>query len=149
MTEPVMRPHADFSNEELLDEWALLRTRYNELYKEMGIIKMVLSQRMKANRARKIPHPYVVVEMGPPTAIVDRLIGLREVVGQKEFSRAFTPAHTEEKTVEVGDKINLTVVNGWATQGDHIREIIDHGTDHETATLSLKLKQERYDDEQD
>ena len=149
MTEQVMRPHADFGNEELLDEWALLRTRYNELYEEMQKIEFVLDHRMKGNRARTIPHGNVACDMGPPTPIIDRLISLREVVGPEQFFRAFTPAHTEEKTVEVDDKINMTVVNAWAKQGDHIREIIDHGTDHETATLSLKLKQERYDDEQD
>ena len=142
MTEQVMRPHTDFSNEELLDEWVLLRTQYNELYKEMDIIKYVLDQRMKANRARSITHQLVSAEMGAPTAIVDRLISLREVVGAEEFKRAFTPAHIETKEVDVPDKINMTVVNGWAKQGDHIRDIIDHGTDHESAILTLKLKKQ-------
>lgn len=140
MTEEVMRAHASFGNEELLDEWALLRTKCNELHEGMKEIEFVLDHRMKTNRARTIPHGNVACEMGPPTPIIDRLIGLREVVGPEEFKRAFTPAHTEEKTVEVDDKINMTVVNGWAKQGDHIREIIDHGTDHETAKLVIRLK---------
>ena len=140
MTEQVMGFHADSSNEQLLDEWALLRIQSNELHKVMDKIEFVLDQRMKANRARTIPHGGVACEMGPPTPIIDRLIGLKEVIGSEQFYRAFTPAHTVEKTVEVDDKINMTVVNGWAKQGDHIREIIDYGTDHETAKLVIKLK---------
>jgi hypothetical protein len=135
--------YADSSNEELLDHWAVFRTQYNWLYKEMEEIKIILDKRMKANRARKIPHSYVDVDMGAPTAIVDRLIGLKEVVGEEEFNKAFTPAHVEKKEVDVPDKISLTVVNGWAKQGDHIREIIEFGTDHETASLILKLKKDK------
>lgn len=131
----------DMSNEELLDKWFWSRISYNKLYKDMDRIKHVLDQRMKANRARKIPHAFVSVEMGPPTAIVDRLMSLKEIVGEEEFNRAFTPAHVEKKEVDVPDKINLTVVNGWASQGDHIREIIEYGTDHETATLTLKVRE--------
>ena len=131
---------AIWTNDELLDWWFNNRIEYNKLYIEMDKIKIVLDQRMKKNRARNIPHQLVSVEMGPPTPIVDRLIGLREVVGEEEFNRAYTPAHVETKVVDVPDKINLTVVNGWAKQGDHIREIIDYGTDHEAASLTLKLK---------
>ena len=140
MTELATRVYADWSNDELLNEWRIFRVRYNELYTEMDKMKLVLDKRMKANRARKIAHPLVTVEMGAPTAIVDRLVGLKEVVGEDEFNRAYTPAHVETKVVDVPDKINLTVVNGWASQGDHIRDIIEYGTDHETATLTLKLK---------
>tara|TARA_R100000306_G_C4304712_1_gene107008 strand:+ start:186 stop:626 length:441 start_codon:yes stop_codon:yes gene_type:complete len=132
---------AIWSNEELLDWWFNSRIEYNKLYIEMDKIKYVLDQRMKANHARSIPHQLVSAEMGAPTAIVDRLISLREVVGPEEFNRAFTPAHIETKEIDVPDKINMTVVNGWAKQGNHIREIIDHGTDHESATLTLKLKE--------
>jgi len=142
MTDTETINFAIWSNDELLDWWFNNRIEYNKLYKEMDKIKHVLDQRMKANRARSIPHQLVSVEMGPPTAIVDRLIGLREVVGEDEFNRAFTPAHVETKEVDVPDKINMTVVNGWAKQGNHIREIIDHGTDHESATLTLKLKEQ-------
>jgi hypothetical protein len=145
MTDDEIRSYGDWSNEELLNEWAVYRTNYNLLYKEMDKIKIVLDKRMKANRAKKIPHDFVTVEMGAPTAIVDRLMSLKEVVGEDEFKRAFTPAHVETKEIDLPDKINLTVVNGWANQGDHIREIIDFGTDHETATLTLKLKKERHD----
>jgi len=142
MTDTETINFAIWSNDELLDWWFNSRIEYNKLYIEMDKIKHVLDQRMKANRARSIPHQLVSVEMGPPTAIVDRLIGLREVVGEDEFNRAFTPAHVETKEVDVPDKINMTVVNGWAKQGNHIREIIDHGTDHESATLTLKLKEQ-------
>ena len=135
--------YADFSNEELLDHWAVFRTQYNTLYREMEEIKIILDKRMKANRARKIPHSYVDVDMGAPTAIVDRLIGLKEVVGEEEFNKAFTPAHVEKKEVDVPDKISLTVVNGWAKHGDHVRDIIDYGTDHQTAKLVLKLKKDK------
>ena len=142
MTDTETINYADFSNDELLDWWFNKRIEYNKLYKEMDIIKYVLDQRMKANRARSITHQLVSAEMGAPTAIVDRLISLREVVGVEEFNRAFTPAHIETKAVDVPDKFNMTVVNGWAKQGNHIREIIDHGTDHESATLTLKLKEQ-------
>ena len=133
--------YGDMSNDDLLNTWFNNRILYNKLFREMDKIKHVLDQRMKANRARKYPHQLVSVEMGPPTAIVDRLMSLKEIVGEDEFNRAFTPAHVEKKEVDVPDKINLTVVNGWASQGDHIREIIEYGTDHETATLTLKLKE--------
>ena len=142
MTDTERINYADFSNDELLDWWFNNRIEYNKLYKEMDKIKYVLDQRMKANRARSITHQLVSAEMGAPTAIVDRLISLREVVGAEEFKRAFTPAHTETREVDVPDKINMTVVNGWAKQGDHIRDIIDHGTDHESAILTLKLKKQ-------
>jgi hypothetical protein len=65
-------------------------------------------------------------------------MGLKEVVGETEFKRAFTPAHIEE--TEIPDKISLTVVNGWAKQGDHVREMIAYGTDNLSARLTLKLK---------
>ena len=142
MTDTETINYAEWSNDELLNQWFNNRIEYNKLYKEMDKIKYVLDQRMKANRARSIPHQLVSAEMGAPTAIVDRLISLREVVGAEEFNRAFTPAHIETKSVDVPDKINMTVVNGWAKQGNHIREIIDHGTDHESATLTLKLKEQ-------
>ena len=141
MTDDEIRNYGKMSNDELLDAWFNHRIECNKLYKEMDKIKMVLDRRMKANRARKMFHQLVSVEMGPPTAIVDRLMSLKEIVGEDEFNRAFTPAHVEKKEVDVPDKINLTVVNGWAKLGDHIREIIEYGTDHETATLTLKVKE--------
>ena len=130
--------YADCDNEQLLDIWAVYRVEYNQIVEEMNDIKAILDHRMKGNNSKVIPHDRVSVEMGPPTAIIDRLMGLKEVVGETEFNRAFTPAHIEE--TEIADKISLTVVNGWAKQGDHVREMIAYGTDNLSARLTLKLK---------
>jgi len=127
-----------FDNEQLLDVWAVYRVEYDHALTEMNVIKAILDHRMKGNNSKVIPHDRVSVEMGPPTAIIDRLMGLKEVVGETEFKRAFTPAHIEE--TEIPDKISLTVVNGWAKQGDHVREMIAYGTDNLSARLTLKLK---------
>jgi hypothetical protein len=127
-----------FDNEQLLDIWAVYRVEYDQTLTEMNVIKAILDHRMKGNNSKVIPHDRVSVEMGPPTAIIDRLMGLKEVVGETEFKRAFTPAHIEE--TEIPDKISLTVVNGWAKQGDHVREMIAYGTDNLSARLTLKLK---------
>jgi len=127
-----------FDNEQLLDIWAVYRVEYDHALTEMNVIKAILDHRMKGNNSKVIPHDRVSVEMGPPTAIIDRLMGLKEVVGETEFKRAFTPAHIEE--TEIPDKISLTVVNGWAKRGDHVREMIAYGTDNLSARLTLKLK---------
>ena len=134
------KPYHRWENADLLDKWARLQRTSKDIYKEMDEIKLILNRRMKDNRATHIPHDKVDVAMGPPTPILERLVALREVVGEEEFNRAFTPAHVEKKEVAVSDKINLTIVKGWAKQGDHVKDIIEYGTDHETATLTLKLK---------
>jgi hypothetical protein len=143
MAEEVMRPLSGFGNEELLNEWALLAANVKQELEEMGRIEMVLHRRMVTNESRTIAHTHVDCEMGPPTPIVDRLMSLREVVGEAEFNKAFTSAHERTRTDQVPDKFNMTVVNGWMKQGNHIREVIAYGTDPETARLSLKLKKDK------
>ena len=81
-----------FDNEQLLDIWAVYRVEYDHALTEMNVIKAILDHRMKGNNSKVIPHDRVSVEMGPPTAIIDRLMGLKEVVGETEFKRAFTPS---------------------------------------------------------
>ena len=139
--------YAACDNEQLLNTWALYRATYDQIAAGLNEIKAILDHRMKGNNSKVIPHNRVSVEMGPPTAIIDRLMGLKEVVGETEFNRAFTPAHIEE--TEIPDKISLTVVNGWAKQGDHVREMIAYGTDNLSARLTLKLKKEVKDVKQD
>jgi hypothetical protein len=139
--------YAACDNEQLLNIWAQHRATYDQIAAGLNEIKAILDHRMKGNNSKVIPHNRVSVEMGPPTAIIDRLMGLKEVVGETEFNRAFTPAHIEE--TEIPDKISLTVVNGWAKQGDHVREMIAYGTDNLSARLTLKLKKEVKDVKQD
>ena len=142
VAEPKPKPDQTLSNEELLDQYAGLRRSISHLVAAMGQIEMVLHQRMVGNSTKTIDHDEVTCQMGTATTYPDMLMSLRETVGEERWTKGFTPAHQETKVVDVPDKFDMRVVNGWKSLGNHVTDVIDHATDPYTARLTLRLKKQ-------
>ena len=140
VVEPKSKPDQTLSNEELLDQYAGLSRSMSHLVAAMGQIEMVLHRRMVDNKTRTIDHDEVTCQMGTAIAFSEYLMGLKEVVGEDRWNKGFTPAHQEPKVVDVPDKFDMRVVNGWKSLGNHVADVIDHATDPYTARLTLRLK---------
>ena len=140
VTTPKPKPPQTLSNEELLDQYAGLSRSMSHLVAAMGQIEMVLHQRMVGNKTKTIDHDEVTCQMGTPTTYPDMLMSLRETVGEERWTKGFTPAHQETKVVDVSDKFDMRVVNGWKSLGNHVTDVIDHATDPYSAKLTLRLK---------
>jgi len=140
VVEPKSKPDQTLSNEELLDQYAGLSRSMSHLVAAMGQIEMVLHRRMVDNKTRTIDHDEVTCQMGTAIAFSEYLMGLKEVVGEDRWNKGFTPAHQETKVVDVPDKFDMRVVNGWKSLGNHVADVIDHATDPYTARLTLRLK---------
>jgi len=140
VVEPKSKPDQTLSNEELLDQYAGLSRSMSHLVAAMGQIEMVLHRRMVDNKTRTIDHDEVTCQMGTAIAFSEYLMGLKEVVGEDRWTKGFTPAHQETKVVDVPDKFDMRVVNGWKSLGNHVADVIDHATDPYTARLTLRLK---------
>ena len=142
VAEPKPKPPQTLSNEELLDQYAGLSRSMSHLVAAMGQIEMVLHQRMVGNSTKTIDHDEVTCQMGTATTYPDMLMSLRETVGEERWTKGFTPAHQETKVVDVPDKFDMRVVNGWKSLGNHVADVIDHATDPYTARLTLRLKKQ-------
>ena len=142
VVEPKPKPPQTLSNEELLDQYAGLSRSMSHLVAAMGQIEMVLHQRMVGNSTKTIDHDEVTCQMGTATTYPDMLMSLRETVGEERWTKGFTPAHQETKVVDVPDKFDMRVVNGWKSLGNHVTDVIDHATDPYTARLTLRLKKQ-------
>ena len=142
VVEPKPKPPQTLSNEELLDQYAGLSRSMSHLVAAMGQIEMVLHQRMVGNSTKTIDHDEVTCEMGTATTYPDMLMSLRETVGEERWTKGFTPAHQETKVVDVPDKFDMRVVNGWKSLGNHVTDVIDHATDPYSAKLTLRLKKQ-------
>jgi len=140
VAEPKPKPPQTLSNEELLDQYAGLSRSMSHLVAAMGQIEMVLHRRMVDNKTRTIDHDEVTCQMGTAIAFSEYLMGLKEVVGEDRWTKGFTPAHQETKVVDVPDKFDMRVANGWKSLGNHVADVIDHATDPYTARLTLRLK---------
>ena len=140
VAEPKPKPPQTLSNEELLDQYAGLSRSMSHLVAAMGQIEMVLHQRMVGNSTKTIDHDEVTCQMGTATTYPDMLMSLRETVGEERWTKGFTPAHQEPKVVDVPDKFDMRVVNGWKSLGNHVTDVIDHATDPYSAKLTLRLK---------
>ena len=140
VAEPKPKPPQTLSNEELLDQYAGLSRSMSHLVAAMGQIEMVLHQRMVGNSTKTIDHDEVTCQMGTATTYPDMLMSLRETVGEERWTKGFTPAHQVKKVVDVPDKFDMRVVNGWKTLGNHVTDVIDHATDPYSAKLTLRLK---------
>ena len=140
VAEPKPKPPQTLSNDELLDQYAGLSRSMSHLVAAMGQIEMVLHQRMVGNSTKTIDHDEVTCQMGTATTYPDMLMSLRETVGEERWTKGFTPAHQETKVVDVPDKFDMRVVNGWKSLGNHVADVIDHATDPYTARLTLRLK---------
>jgi len=140
VAEPKPKPPQTLSNEELLDQYAGLSRSMSHLVAAMGQIEMVLHQRMVGNSTKTIDHDEVTCQMGTATTYPDMLMSLRETVGEERWTKGFTPAHQETKVVDVSDKFDMRVVNGWKSLGNHVTDVIDHATDPYSAKLTLRLK---------
>ena len=141
VAEPKPKPPQTLSNEELLDQYAGLSRSMSHLVAAMGQIEMVLHQRMVGNSTKTIDHDEVTCQMGTATTYPDMLMSLRETVGEERWTKGFTPAHQETKVVDVSDKFDMRVVNGWKSLGNHVTDVIDHATDPYSAKLTLRLKE--------
>ena len=141
VAEPKPKPPQTLSNEELLDQYAGLSRSMSHLVAAMGQIEMVLHQRMVGNSTKTIDHDEVTCQMGTATTYPDMLMSLRETVGEERWTKGFTPAHQETKVVDVPDKFDMRVVNGWKSLGNHVTDVIDHATDPYSAKLTLRLKE--------
>ena len=142
VAEPKPKPPQTLSNEELLDQYAGLSRSMSHLVAAMGQIEMVLHQRMVGNSTKTIDHDEVTCQMGTATTYPDMLMSLRETVGEERWTKGFTPAHQETKVVDVPDKFDMRVVNGWKSLGNHVADVIDHATDPYSAKLTLRLKKQ-------
>ena len=142
VVEPKPKPPQTLSNEELLDQYAGLSRSMSHLVAAMGQIEMVLHQRMVGNSTKTIDHDEVTCQMGTATTYPDMLMSLRETVGEERWTKGFTPAHQETKIVDVPDKFDMRVVNGWKSLGNHVTDVIDHATDPYSAKLTLRLKKQ-------
>ena len=142
VAEPKPKPPQTLSNEELLDQYAGLSRSMSHLVAAMGQIEMVLHRRMVDNKTRTIDHDEVTCQMGTATTYPDMLMSLRETVGEERWTKGFTPAHQETKVVDVPDKFDMRVVNGWKSLGNHVTDVIDHATDPYSAKLTLRLKKQ-------
>ena len=140
VAEPKSKPDQTLSNEELLDQYAGLSRSMSHLVAAMGQIEMVLHRRMVDNKTRTIDHDEVTCQMGTAIAFSEYLMDLKEVVSEDRWNKGFTPAHQETKVVDVPDKFDMRVVNGWKSLGNHVADVIDHATDPYTARLTLRLK---------
>ena len=129
-----------FGNSELLDLFAEFAAKQEEWATKMKYVEYLLHQRMIANKTKTIDHDKVSCQMGTPTTYPDMLMALRETVGEERWNKGFTPAHKETKEVDVPDKFDMRVVNGWKALGDHVTGVIEHATDPHSAKLTLKLK---------
>ena len=127
-----------FGNSELLDLFAEFAAKQEEWANKMKYVEYLLHQRMVAINTKTIAHDRVSCQMGTPTTQPDMLMSLRETVGEERWNKGFTPAHTKE--VEVPDRFDMRVVNGWKALGDHVTDVIEHATDPHSAKLTLKLK---------
>jgi len=114
----------------------------SHLVAAMGQIEMVLHKRMVDNKTRTIDHDDITCQMGTAIAFSEYLMGLKEVVGEDRWTKGFTPAHQETKVVDVPDKFDMRVVNGWKSLGNHVADVIDHATDPYSAKLTLRLKKQ-------
>ena len=142
VVEPKPKPPQTLSNDELLDQYAGLSRSMSHLVAAMGQIEMVLHQRMVGNSTKTIDHDEVTCQMGTATTYPDMLMSLRETVGEERWTKGFTPAHQETKVVDVPDKFDMRVVNGWKSLGNHVTDVIDHATDPYSAKLTLRLKKQ-------
>ena len=142
VAEPKPKPPQTLSNEELLDQYAGLSRSMSHLVAAMGQIEMVLHQRMVGNSTKTIDHDEVTCQMGTATTYPDMLMSLRETVGEERWTKGFTPAHQVKKVVDVPDKFDMRVVNGWKSLGNHVTDVIDHATDPYSAKLTLRLKKQ-------
>ena len=142
VVEPKPKPPQTLSNEELLDQYAGLSRSMSHLVAAMGQIEMVLHQRMVGNSTKTIDHDEVTCQMGTATTYPDMLMSLRETVGEERWTKGFTPAHQETKIVDVPDKFDMRVVNGWKSLGNHVADVIDHATEPHSAKLTLRLKKQ-------
>ena len=142
VVEPKPKPPQTLSNEELLDQYAGLSRSMSHLVAAMGQIEMVLHQRMVGNSTKTIDHDEVTCQMGTATTYPDMLMSLRETVGEERWTKGFTPAHQVKKVVDVPDKFDMRVVNGWKSLGNHVTDVIDHATDPYSAKLTLRLKKQ-------
>ena len=142
VAEPTSKPDQTLSNEELLDQYAGLSRSMSHLVAAMGQIEMVLHRRMVDNKTRTIDHDEVTCQMGTATTYPDMLMSLRETVGEERWTKGFTPAHQETKVVDIPDKFDMRVVNGWKSLGNHVADVIDHATDPYSAKLTLRLKKQ-------
>ena len=133
---------AKLSNPDLLDTFAEFARKQEEWATTMGYIEMILHQRMVGNKTKTIDHDEVTCEMGTPTTYPDMLMSLRETVGEERWTKGFTPAHQVKKVVDVPDKFDMRVVNGWKSLGNHVTDVIDHATDPYSAKLTLRLKKQ-------
>ena len=140
VAEPTSKPDQTLSNEELLDQYAGLSRSMSHLVAAMGQIEMVLHRRMVDNKTRTIDHDEVTCQMGTAIAFSEYLMDLKEVVSEDRWNKGFTPAHQETKVVDIPDKFDMRVVNGWKSLGNHVADVIDHATDPYTARLTLRLK---------
>ena len=142
VAEPKPKPPQTLSNDELLDQYAGLSRSMSHLVAAMGQIEMVLHQRMVGNSTKTIDHDEVTCQMGTATTYPDMLMSLRETVGEERWTKGFTPAHQVKKVVDVSDKFDMRVVNGWKSLGNHVTDVIDHATDPYSAKLTLRLKKQ-------
>ena len=142
VTTPKPKPPQTLSNDELLDQYAGLSRSMSHLVAAMGQLEMVLHQRMVGNSTKTIDHDEVTCQMGTATTYPDMLMSLRETVGEERWTKGFTPAHQETKVVDVPDKFDMRVGNGWKSLGNHVTDVIDHATDPYSAKLTLRLKKQ-------
>jgi hypothetical protein len=142
VAEPTSKPDQTLSNEELLDQYAGLSRSMSHLVAAMGQIEMVLHRRMVDNKTRTIDHDEVTCQMGTAIAFSEYLMDLKEVVSEDRWNKGFTPAHQETKVVDIPDKFDMRVVNGWKSLGNHVADVIDHATDPYSAKLTLRLKKQ-------
>ena len=124
----------------LLTLWEGFSTQVNSIKRDMGIIEMVLQQRMQANHAKKLPSTTLDVDLGTALYNTDKLQTLAEHVPKDEFKKGFTPAHDETVVKHHFDKFDMRTVNSWKKYGQHVVDVIDAAEVPQTRQISIKHK---------
>ena len=116
----------NMDNDLLLQIWEDRTAKIDLAMKDKGHVEWELTRRMNADNQTEIPHPQFEVKLGTPSYDISRLKALAELVEKSEYNRAYKPAHQEEKTVDVPEKFDMRVVNGWHKFGTAIQSAIKY-----------------------
>ena len=92
------------SIETLLDNYVALQDTLDFVNRSIRAIQHELLERMKMSGARELGHHHpthmVKLDAGSPTYRHDVLDSIKELLSTEDYTKAFTPAHTETKTIE-------------------------------------------------
>jgi hypothetical protein len=129
----------------LLMVWTDRSGKVEEAMNDKGRIEQELTRRMNADNSTQIQHPIFEVKLGTPNYDYSRLKALAELVDKDEYARAYTPAHQEEKKVDVPEKFDMRVVNAWLKYGASIQEAISYAELPLSRRITIRRREQKED----